>query len=232
MLLIPFSSMKNLLSCFGDREFEYDEVLSRQKMPVGKHSAEVRKLCFAEQIHSDGIAVVSEKNLLSSGSSSPVVFPGVDALITNRTDILLSVKFADCIPVLMYDPHKRIIAAIHSGRNGTEKNISGKAIEQMVSCFSTDPADIHVSLGPSICADHYPVSEEVFKRFTVKTEIKQRYPNLDLKKTVKKQILNQGVQERNISDFSICTFEDVNYYSYRRDGTTRRQISIIGMLNG
>ena len=70
--------------------------------------------------------------------------------------------FADCVPILFYDPRKEVIAAAHAGWRGTFKKVAAEAIMAMKNEFGCEPRDIIAGIGPSICADHYQVGEKVF----------------------------------------------------------------------
>ncbi|MBW6515268.1 MAG: peptidoglycan editing factor PgeF [Candidatus Cloacimonetes bacterium] len=231
MLLNPFHQNEELICSFGDCQFDYDEVIKQKEIYVGDTTVEVKKLYFAEQIHSDSVFQLTDDLIINVSNTSNII-PQVDALITHIKGIFLSVKYADCIPVLIYDVAKKVIAGIHSGRTGTEKNITGKTIRKLQEIYKSDPSDCIVALGPAICDSHYPVSKEIFEEFIEKTEVSQVYPFLDLKKVVYKQLSDSGISEDKIVDFPFCTFEDENYYSYRRDRTLKRQISFIGIKNG
>ncbi len=190
------------------------------------------KLFYAEQIHSDGIAVITDKELENNHEELPRIIPKADSLLTIKRGLFLCVKYADCIPVLLYDPRQQAIAGIHSGRCGTKKNITGKTVAALNTHFAADPADIEAALGPAISARHYPVSKEIFREFVSETGIEQSFPFLDLKKVIRSQLIRAGLKPEKIRDFPFCTYEDVNYFSYRRNNTLKRQIAIIGLLNG
>lgn len=232
MLLRPFTFNDKIISVFGDRSFEYDKVLEKGTIELDGIKISMKQLYFSEQIHSDGIAVIPDNLSDNSQENRPSIIPNVDALISGEPGLFLAVKYADCIPILLYDPVKKAVAGIHSGRAGTEKNIAGKTVDKMKETKQTDPSELLAALGPSICAEHYEVSEEVFQRFVSETEIEQSFPLLDLKKVVQGQLLASGVKKENIEDHSYCTYENRNYHSYRRDNTTKRQISLIGMIHG
>ncbi len=232
MLLNPISGYNDLLCSFGDGVFEYDEILRQGAISFNSISIPLAQLFFAQQIHADGISFIVGEDAGNTCRQEPNIIPQVYALHTDQHNLFLCVKYADCIPVLLFDPQKKAIAGIHSGRNGSEMNITGKTLSAMQKHYNTDTSGIQAVLGPSICQQHYEVSEEVFNRFVTETGIKQNYPLLDLKKVVKQQLIDSGVKSANIRDVSICTYEDDTFYSYRRNGTQKRQIAFIGLING
>jgi len=86
-----------------------------------------------------------------------------DAIITNRPGLALCVKTADCVPVLMVDMEKRIVAAVHAGWRGTALNISGKVLRLLTERYGTGPKDVQAAIGPAIGACCYEVDATVYQ---------------------------------------------------------------------
>lgn len=175
----------------------------------------------SKQTHSD-IIITVDKSFGGEGIIKEQRFFEADGLITNERDLTILVFYADCVPVIIADPVTKSACAVHSGWRGTKENISIKAISKMVNNGS-DPKDLMAVIGPAIGLCHFEVSENVYmefknspyNEFLVKKDGKFY---IDLKKTVKKQIINSGVLEENIAISDICTFCDNEMYSYRREG--------------
>ena len=106
------------------------------------------KLVLSNQIHTDIVRVVTEKDCL--GSLSHRDYPECDALITNTPGIALTVFTADCTPILLHDPVTGAVGAVHAGWRGTALGIAKKAADTMVSAFGCDPNDICAAIGPNI----------------------------------------------------------------------------------
>ena len=87
-----------------------------------------------------------------------------DAIITDKEDVTLFMRFADCVPILLYDPVHRAIGLVHAGWVGTVGQIGKAAVQAMQANFGTDPVSLLAGIGPSICIDHYPVGEDVAVR--------------------------------------------------------------------
>jgi YfiH family protein len=117
------------------------------------------------QIHSDIVQVVDSANELQSGTDSRETALQGDALITREPGVLLIVQTADCVPILLADPKRRAIAAIHSGWRGTARRIAAKALGRMQMEFGTKPEDVVVALGPGIGQSCYEVGAEVAAEF-------------------------------------------------------------------
>lgn len=114
----------------------------------------------AHQTHGDKVVVVEDRGVKRGD------LEGVDALVTRLTDFAIGVRTADCVPVLLYDPVRRAIAAVHAGWKGTVKKIARKAVRVMASEFGTDPATLFAVIGPSIAAESFQVGQEVADSFT------------------------------------------------------------------
>lgn len=143
-----------------------------------------------------------------------------DGLITPSHNLLLVIFAADCLPVLLFDPVKGIIGLSHAGWRGSAKGISRKMIESFRR-LGSNPRDILVGLGPAICVNHYPVGKEGIVQETFAQEGNQTAvfvdDKLDLEKTNTRQLVESGVLEKNIEVSGVCTFEDPNFYSFRKE---------------
>jgi len=84
-----------------------------------------------------------------------------DAILTNNPEITLFMRFADCVPILFYDPVKRVVGVAHAGWQGTVKQVVTATVEKMKSVYGGDPTDIRAGIGPSIAAHHYEVGSDV-----------------------------------------------------------------------
>lgn len=87
-----------------------------------------------------------------------------DAILTDRPEVTLFMRFADCVPVLFYDPHRRVVGLAHAGWVGTVEGMVTKMVAAMQAEYGCAPADILAGIGPAIGAHHYPVGEEVAAR--------------------------------------------------------------------
>ncbi|MCF7793712.1 MAG: peptidoglycan editing factor PgeF [Candidatus Cloacimonetes bacterium] len=217
-----------IIKKFGDKNFDLELLKNSDSIKIADLSIPTNRIILMEQVHSDRIEIIEENEFDDIQISKPIT--GVDGLITNVPDVFLAVKTADCIPILVWDETKNVIAALHSGRKGTELNIAEKAVQIFVNKFNSDPTDIRVEIGPAVCGKCYPVDQKTFDEFVSKTEVEQIFPKLDLKKVVKTKLQKAGILRENIFNHDICTKEDSSYFSFRENGTTGRQISVIGMV--
>jgi copper oxidase (laccase) domain-containing protein len=212
--LSSLNEQKGLRSDFVGRVSEVevaldkDEVLARLK-PAHQKAVQDLGFCWsqlhlAEQIHGSNIAIV--------GKHDPVqTWRDVDGLITSDISVLLGIYVADCGAVYIYDPVCRVIALLHSGKKGTEANITGKAIKMMQDDYGSSPADMVVVLSPCVRPPIYEV---------------------DFASDIRQQALAAGVPESQYADACICTASNTeDYYSYRMErGKTGRMLALLGMV--
>lgn len=163
-----YLSSMNLSFGVGDQRENVLENFSRISKAIGFPPED---LVLTNQVHEDRIRKVTGKDR-GDGILRETV-PGIDGLITNEPGVTLSVFFADCVPLLFYDPVKGVIATAHSGWRGTVKKIGARVVEMMKEDYGSDAADIRAGIGPSICRDCYEVSTEVYDTFSERFTRKQ-----------------------------------------------------------
>lgn len=194
---------------------------------AGLLGLESSQLAFPEQTHSSHIGSVPDDDL--------PVFYQTDALVTGRKNICLCVQTADCVPVLIFDPTKKVVAAIHAGWKGTLNRITAKTIEKMKSEFSCSPGDLYAVIGPSIGPSKYETGLEVADLFKSQfgnwqefliMQNNRRY-HIDLWSANHYQLKQPGIPAGHIQILQECTYlrQDV-FFSARREGTdTGRMVS-------
>jgi YfiH family protein len=163
----------------------------------------ISELHSLRQIHSNRVLIADRPGLLGEG----------DALVTNLPDLDISVRTADCYPILMADVRNRAVAAVHAGWRGTAAQIVGKTLEKMNAEFGTSPSDVFAAIGPGIGVCCYEVGQEVARQFGSDIQT-----HLDLASENRKQLEASGVQPQNIETLGVCTFCDAErFFSYRRE---------------
>ncbi|MFC1637715.1 polyphenol oxidase family protein [Candidatus Margulisiibacteriota bacterium] len=176
-----------------------------QDLPSVCQKLLIRKedLVSAEQIHADGIALVSAKD---KGSQ----IPKVDALITAEKSVPLTVRTADCAPILIHDPVTEVLALVHAGRCGTELEITYKTVQKLKGAFGSEPKDLKVIVGPCIDKCCYP---------------------MDIREKNLEQLARVGVPKENIAVDPDCTCcNSDKYYSYRGDGPETGRMFLVARL--
>jgi YfiH family protein len=147
-----------------------------------------------------------------------------DALVTSAPGLGLSIRSADCYPILLADPRTRSVAAIHAGWKGTASRIVAEAASKMRADFGSDPADLHAAIGPGIGGCCYEVGPEVALRFGLEGRRK-----IDLAEINRRTLIESGVPASQIYILNRCTrCEPDVFHSYRRDGDRAgRMISFV-----
>jgi len=182
-----------------------------------------RRIVRMQQVHGATVRVVT-------AALCGTCVPGADALITADNDVWLLARTADCIPLLLCDPVRRVVAAVHSGREGTRQNIAGACVRRMTDDLGCRAADIQAVLGPSIFAANYPVDEAVFGLFAQSARTPQRFPWLDLRAEVVAQLLDSGLAAGHVARLEHDTAADPRFASWRRDRTNLRLVNVIGKI--
>jgi polyphenol oxidase len=151
-----------------------------------------------------------------------------DALITAAAGVWLEIRTADCVPLLLVDPVRRTIAAIHAGWRGTAGGISRVTVERLKSEWGSNPGDLEVAIGPCIGACCFEVGDDVaaqFSRHIVHSSTEMR---VDLVGANRKQLVEAGIPATNIQSLALCTVcNPESFHSFRRDYGSGRMITAI-----
>ena len=145
----------------GDAE---EDVNTNHRLFAETIGYKVENVILSNQVHETVVRRVDSSDL-GKGVTRESDIIGVDGLITNDPKAVLMTFFADCVPLLFYDPVKKAIGSSHSGWRGTVKRMGARTVEAMQQEFGCQPQDIHAVIGPSICQDCYEVSEDVIEEF-------------------------------------------------------------------
>lgn len=195
-----------------------------------------RYIFYPHQIHSDIIITVTEKNRGMGAYSINNAIKG-DACITNKENILLMITWADCIPVLLYDPYSKWMGAIHTGWKGTLINLADKTINAL-KVNTVNIKNIYAAIGPGIRDCCYKVGDE-FKMYFKDTGLssflieKENDLYFDLAGSVHKQLIEAGIEKRKIDFYGKCNScsEDPYFFSCRKDGKNfEGQAAFIGLF--
>jgi len=153
-----------------------------------------------------------------------------DAILTAQSGVTLFMRFADCVPILLYDPRRRVIGLVHAGWKGTVQMIAAQAVFRMQEQFGVNPADILAGIGPSIAWHHYPVGPEVARAVqqafgeeaaellrACNGEAGESGGKLDLWRANELTLWRAGVRQIEVA--GICTACDQqDWYSHRGEG--------------
>ncbi|MFC2073566.1 peptidoglycan editing factor PgeF [Campylobacterota bacterium] len=208
-------------------------VANRKKLSNLLNSDEALHYIVANQTHSDHIKVITQKETKGWENLSDAI-EDCDALVTDVKSVVLNILTADCVPILLYDKEKEVVAAIHAGWKGTKAQIASKTVHMMTEVYDCNPKDIIAGIAPSIGRCCYEVDKDVAEHFFDTpegfTSRGEKYM-LDLPFINKQQLLAVGLKEINIEMSHTCTACDVErFFSYRKEQRcSGRFMSMIGI---
>ena len=193
------------------------------------------------QMHGTDVRVVQSKAEAKPAEDSHGDTIYCDAIVSNATQVLAGVKTADCVPLLLGDPHTGSFAAVHAGWRGTFAGVALYAIERMMKEYGVKPQDIQVAIGPAAAVCCYEVGAEVIdgfrERFAYADELfnptREGHARIDLLKANQTQLVAAGIPASQIYTAPLCTMTRTDlFFSYRREkqlqGKVGRLMSVIG----
>lgn len=197
----------------------------------------LHKWVGAEQTHEINLKRLTKADRGKGADSYDNSFRGTDGFYTNEEGILLTLCFADCVPLFFMAPEQKMIGAAHAGWKGTV----GKIAAEMITVWGQEginPDEIFVAIGPSICDKCYIVDDRIInlvKKILEDDEVlpynlvKEAQYSLDLRELNRKILLKSGVPEKNILTTGLCSSCNQEFFSHRRDqSNTGRMLSVIG----
>jgi YfiH family protein len=220
----PYTSL-NLAYTVGDAPEAVTENRQRVARAIGVRTQD---LVGAEQVHGGAAAIVGP------GDRGRTI-AGVDALATDAPDIWLAVYAADCVPVLLVDPARRVVAAVHAGWRGVAAEVVLATVRLLAEAFGTRPGDLRAALGPAIGGCCYevdaPVARAMERAPWWACSARSTGPDtwrLDLRAAIRRQFEITGVPPRRIDVSPECTrCRPDLFFSYRRDRITGRMAACI-----
>ncbi|QKZ15315.1 peptidoglycan editing factor PgeF [Spirosoma sp. KUDC1026] len=216
----PFSSL-NLGINTADDIANVDENRRRFLSAIG---AEEFGFTSSYQVHGLEILLATEAGR----------YEGYDALVTNQPGLLVGVTVADCVPILVYDSEKRVVAAVHAGWKGTTGKLVAKTISLMKDLFGTNPEACYAYIGTCIDECSFEVGPEVADLFEPafrRAQLGTVKSYVDLKAANRQLLLNAGVPAAHIEVSSYSTvLNNDSFFSHRAEhGQTGRMLAVIGV---
>ena len=198
-----------------------------------------KPLVKAKQVHQDNVLLIDKEGAARPDFPEDLRSYPADALMTGIPGIVLSVSIADCVPILLFDERRKVIAAVHAGWRSTAAGLPAKVVGEMKEIFGTRPEDVAAGIGPSIGPCCYEVDEPVLSAFAklspyweewVREEGEGRW-RLDLVRANQTLLLGAGIPRERIFSSGICvSCQEELFFSHRRDGKrTGRMMGIIMM---
>jgi polyphenol oxidase len=224
VITVPvFASARDGIRHFFGTRCHADSLAFDVGLPSRQSGVEGRGwLLSVKQVHGTD-ALVVDRPLTESDQFSG----GWDVLVTDQPGVTVAVRTADCVPVLVHDPRRRVVAAIHAGWRGAVAGIVSKTFMLMEKRFKSARSDLRVSIGPSAGSCCYEVDDPVLKQLRmgfpawelVVSDYTGHKARLDLKALICRQVQDEGVSPTSVSSVNLCTIcHDQLFYSYRREG--------------
>ena len=182
------------------------------------------RLVFPKQTHTNTVKTIATGFFEFDEDERKRFLNETDSVITDLPGVCVAVKTADCVPILLFDPKRKVVAAVHAGWRGTVQGIVSVTIHKMAKEFGSEPCDLFAGIGPSISPEVYEVGEEVWKQFDPEFYLPTNTAKadkrlLDLWSANYHQLVIAGVPEDQVEVAKICTWSDpIHFFSARRDG--------------
>jgi len=221
--LPPYNSL-NLSDKNGDRK---ELVFKNRNLIAETFGFDPGRMILLDQMQQDQILLLKEPVITLPSHLE------YDALITNSPNISLGILTADCLPICVVDQGRKVIAAIHAGRQGTALHITAKVLKKMKEEFGCSSSNLLIALGPCIGVCCYEIGEKVFhpEWEPLSTSKGMGKWMVDLARINIAQMKSEGIEAEQISWINLCTHCHGDlFFSYRREGRTGRQLSFIGIV--
>ncbi|OVE76104.1 hypothetical protein BVX98_06395 [bacterium F11] len=233
----PLPSQDLNLAYINDKKENVDE---NRKRFISALNIGINKIVTVKQIHSDKAVYVNN----DFQPNNPE--PEADSLYSNRTDILLGVKTADCLPLFLADPHTGYFASVHAGWRGSVKEVAKKTLFRLIKEVGVQEKNCWATFGPTACGQCYEIEEDVYQifrkgfsyadRIIKKSQENQKYL-LDLVEFNKEQLIEAGIPSNQIISSGYCTMHQNDlFFSHRIEGAKSggrvgRLLSVIGRIH-
>jgi YfiH family protein len=222
----PYAGL-NVSYRVGDDPQAVSQNVCDMKLAIGIHDGRVVTM---KQVHGDGIVEVLDTNLKEVGAA--------DAMVSAQAGVFLGVLTADCVPLLLVAPDKRVVAAVHAGWRGTLAGIGPKTVNYLIDHYKIAPESLEAALGPAIGACCYEVAEDVVEPMRTRwgelaeaaIQTSAAKPHLDLRRLNEAMLVAAGISTDHVFTIGPCTSCAADeFFSYRRERReTGRQMSVIG----
>lgn len=223
----PYASL-NLGLHVGD---DAEHVIENRRRAAEALGFPLSAMVCAEQIHGARVSVVSAKDVGKGATDYATAIPGVDAFITAAPDVLLSLYFADCLPIFFASTEGSVVGLAHAGWRGLVGGVLENTVTMLIQVFGIAPNNVVVGIGPGIGPCCFEVGPEVAAQFpaSVVDRVGEK-PRVDLATAAALRLTECGILPKNLHSAAECTAcHGDRYFSHRRDqGKTGRMAAMIG----
>lgn len=212
-----------------------NHVVENRKKLAASLNGKLGDFVCAQQTHSANFRKVNVKDKGRGALRMDTAIANTDALYTYEPNLVLSSFHADCVPIIFYHDVTGVIGVVHSGWQGTVKEITLKLFKHLIQEEQCHPDDFHVQIGMALSQEKFEVDHDVYAKFKdlgyaqpfmYFNEQTNKY-HIDNQQTVKKQCILAGIPEDRISIDQTCTYVSPDGFSYRQDKESGRHLSFI-----
>jgi len=226
----PFDSL-NLGLHVGDN---VDDVLENRSRAASELGATLDDLVVANQTHGSTVAIVDESDRGRGARSLDDALPETDGLVTETPGLVLCVLVADCVPLLLIDEKAGRLGVVHAGWRGAASGIVASAVATL-RALGSSPEDLTAIVGPSIGLHQFEVGEEVVEALRLSGQSNRvnrqgSRPHVDLAGVVADQLVEAGLEQRNLTVSQQATGRAHGEYFSARDGQPTGRFGILAVL--
>lgn len=233
-IIIPELTQLGLNHCFTTKDMDMGIRTNPSILDIENNLTLINKslnitpkvLFCGIQTHSKNIMNILEANQGEENEIGRLLLD-TDGFVTNIQEVALLTTYADCTPIILFDPVKKVHGNIHSGWKGTLQKIGQEAVKKMVNDYNCNPEHMVAIIGPSIGKDDFEVESDVMHQFRDKFEFHNQIIRkkddikylIDIQETNKRILIESGIREDNITTIDLSTKSNPMLHSYRRDGS-------------
>ncbi|MGV1046942.1 MAG: peptidoglycan editing factor PgeF [Solirubrobacterales bacterium] len=218
---------------------EAANVVANRRRLFAAFGIELERSVWCRQVHADGVTVVDEGDAGRGALEPDSIVADSDALVTDAPGLALCVTLGDCVPVVVFDPVRRVVGLAHAGWGGTVARIASRTIAVMGERFGCEPGAMLAAIGPSIGPARYEVGAEVIER--VRAAFGERAAEvlapaaagkarLDLWRANAIDLEQAGLAPARIEVAGISTEAHLDdFYSHRFEGPTGRFVTVASL---
>lgn len=212
-----------------------NQIIENRKKLAQFLETDLGNFVCANQTHSANFYKVTTHDKGRGATSLENAIPDTDALYTFEHNIVLTSFTADCVPIMFCNDTSGVIGVIHSGWQGTVKEITVKLFHHLIQNENCNPQHFHVYIGPAISQEKFEVDEDVCEKYKrlgyaddfIYYQSETKKYHIDNQKTVRKQCELVGIPTDHITIDTTCTYLSEDGFSYRKDHQTGRHVSFI-----
>lgn len=229
--MIRFTEIEALGAAFAGMTEKADGDFSNDALRVhgllGAVAGDAEDIVLLRQVHGASVVhAAAARSSETAGVIDPDELPEGDAIVSNVPGLAIAVRVADCVPIMLFDPRRRVAAVVHAGREGTYRGVAASAIAALTELGAHPPA-VHAVLGPSAGPCCYEVSSELARKFQDKG-LPASGRHLDLWEANARQLTAAGLEPTNIHSYATCTICSSRFHSYRASkGSKSNNMAII-----